>query len=170
MREEQAMKSTNLFRYLTISVAAFILVVVFPGGGTSTARAETKRLVVTVEVFSGRPNPTYEITDPGEIELLREQLRNLPGLPEAEANAAAFSRLGYRGIVIINAAGIAGIPGMVQILAGKVKVFAGGGTEENQFFVDAEGMEKHYLALAIDQGIIPEEMLVRGLVPDPAQM
>jgi len=140
---------------------------VFSVCGMSMAQEKGDKLLVTVEVFSGRPNPTYEITEPGEINRLKDSLANLPALAKTEVDQCAFGRLGYRGIIISNPAGIEGIPGYVQILKGQVQVLS---DSEARFFADAAGLEKRYLGLAKAQGLIAQGLLEEEIVPDPDAM
>jgi hypothetical protein len=163
------MKNSSLFAYLAVAVLTVFLVTGFTVCRTSMAQQNLQEgLVVTVEVFSGRPNPSFMITDPSEIIRLRENLVKLPALATAGGDFSEFGRLGYRGIIITNLVGIEGIPSYVQVLEGKVKVCSG--TKGANFFEDTEGMEKYYLGLAKDRGVIPADLLDRNIVPDPDAM
>ena len=51
---------------------------------------------VTVDLFSGRPNPTFEL-EPDEAERIRRLLGSLPPAPEG-ATPAEPPALGYRGL------------------------------------------------------------------------
>lgn len=136
--------------------------------GTAVAIEKMQKLTVAVEVFSGRPNPSFDITDPGDIARLRESLKGLPVLAMTEEEGFEFSRLGYRGIVITNSSGIEGIPMYVQFLNGKVKVLGAEGGGAN-FFKDTGGLEKYYLGLAKMKGMITD-LLDGKIVPDPDSM
>ena len=61
-----------------------------------------KSLKVEVLVFSGRPNPTFEITDPAEIKEITALLNALPRNAAAQENAGETPVLGYRGIAVEN--------------------------------------------------------------------
>jgi hypothetical protein len=70
---------------------------------------------VTVEVFSGRPDPTFTLSE-AEVADIRRQLE---GMKPAEAPAAGTGRLGYRGIKVESASG----PGWAIIAAdGTIRV------------------------------------------------
>lgn len=58
------------------------------GAGVEAARVE-------LDVFSGRPNPTWTLTDVDDA-ALRQRLRALP----AAAPATLHSDLGYRGLIV----------------------------------------------------------------------
>lgn len=149
---------------------AVLLVVAFSVWGSSMAQNKAERLTVSVEVFSGRPNPTYDITDPGEINRLKDNLSNLPAVAMTGDELMAFGRLGYRGILIRNPAGIAGIPPYVQILEGKVKASFGPKGADSTFFMDTEDLEKRYLGMAKDKGLISPGLFADNIVPDPDAM
>ena len=165
------MKNTSLFKYVAVAVPTVFLVTALAVCGVSMAQQNLQEgLVVTVDVFSGRPNPRFMITEPSDIMDLRDNLANLPALSEALGESPEFGRLGYRGIMIFNQAGIEGIPRYVQILGGKVKVCPGAEGGEVGFFADTGGLEKHYLGLAKEQGLIPLDLLEKEIVPDPDAM
>ena len=125
-------------------------------------------VTVVVEVFSGRPNPTFVLDDAAAIHGLRQAFSALADELPDDAQAAAFGHLGYRGVVIRNPHGIAGIPRYVQVLDGLVLVRdepAGG----SRYLRDTESLEQRYLALAAERGLIAD-LVAAGLVPDPAAM
>jgi len=148
-------------------IATFFIAIAFVCGA-AVAADKTETITVTVEIFSGRPNPSFEITDPAAVSKLREGLKRLPTLAMTEEEAPEFSRLGYRGIVISHTGGVEGIPKYVQVLNGKVKVLGARG-EGTRFFKDASKFEKHYLGLAKTKGLITE-LLDAQFVPDPDTM
>jgi len=123
---------------------------------------------VVVEVFSGRPNPAFTLEDAAALDRLREAFGRLPAEAPESLPAAGFHRLGYRGVVIENPGGIAGLPRYAQVLDGVVLVR----DEANgppRYFRDTESLEKRYLALADERGLI-RDLIAAGLVPDPAAM
>ena len=134
------------------------------------AQENAGKLTVSVQIFSGRPNPSFEIIEANEIAGLKEVLANLPALTVTTEEGYEFNRLGYRGILITNSGGIEGIPRYVQFLNGKVNVVAGASGGVKNFFSDAEGMEKYYLGLAKKKGLIPRDLLDNKIVPDPDAM
>lgn len=55
------------------------------------------KISVQMDVFSGRPNPSWELSPSESGELLKQ----LSLLPEADTNSAVFNdNLGYRGFII----------------------------------------------------------------------
>lgn len=177
------MKHCNIFEYLSIAVLTVFLITGVMVCGTSMAQEDTEvrlntgersktgeKLVVTVDVFSGRPNPSFEITEPNEIIRLRGNLTKLPALAKTGAEFSEFGQLGYRGVLITNPSGIEGIPRYVQVLGGKVKVSSGAKGQDTSFFMDVEAMEKYYLQLAKEKGLIPQDLLDKGILPDPDTM
>jgi len=151
------MKPMKPLAFAAYTVLAFSFLVISFGSESALGNENIKKLRVSIEIFSGRPNPTFEITDAMAIDEFREKLSNLPPAEITDEEKQQFSRLGYRGILINNAAGIEGIPENVQILNGKVKVY-GGKLEEIQFLDDTMGLESNYLDLARQNGLTwPEE-------------
>ncbi len=156
-------KASSLFMIMAAFVIAFSFAC-----GTAVAADKAEKITVTVEIFSGRPNPTFEISDPAAVARLREGLERLPSLSLTEEQGAEFSRLGYRGILITHDGSVEGIPRYIQFLNGKVKVLGARG-EGARFFKDTGKFEKHYLGLAKTKGLITE-LLDEQFVPDPDSM
>lgn len=71
------------------------------GDQNTPAALVTQSLTVEVLIYSGRPNPAFTITDPGEI---REISALIEGLPKAGTAGASSSKsapkLGYQGIAV----------------------------------------------------------------------
>jgi hypothetical protein len=170
------MKNNSLFDYRTIAVLAVLLITWVMFGGTSMAQQNNEvtlnrepKIVVTVDVFSGRPNPSFDITEPTEIARLQDNLTKLPAVMKTAGDIPDFGRLGYRGILIANPSRIKGVPAYVQVLEGKVKVWSTNTGGDARFFTDAAGMEKYYLGLAKDRGLILD-LVNNNIVPDPDAM
>ena len=136
--------------------------------GSAVGSANSEELCVTVEVFSGRPNPKFYISDAEAFDQLGNNLKSLPALGETGDTNHEFSRLGYRGIVIFNDAAIEGIPKFIQFLNGKVKIIEKQGAPAT-FYKDSNNLERYYLGLAKKKGIITD--LIRAeVLPDPDSM
>ncbi len=155
---------------MKLSIKITILLLVFSGMVAAfAANAESgPGVTVTVEVFSGRTNPTFVLDDIAAIHRLRGDFSRLPAESPDGAQAAAFGHLGYRGIVIDNPHGVEGIPRYVQLLDGLVLVRDEAGSAP-RYLRDTGSLEKRYLALAGAEGLI-DELIEAGLVPDPATL
>ena len=129
--------------------------------------AISKGLCVSVEVFSGQPNPNFYISDTEALGQLRANLKSLPAFEASEGANHQFSRLGYRGIVIYNDAAVEGIPVFVQFLNGKVKIIEKAGAPAT-FYEDTNNLEKYCLGIAKKKGLISD--LFEIGVPDPDAM
>jgi hypothetical protein len=155
-------------RIVILLVVFFGMLAVFAATGGPPAAEPAAGLTVTVEVFSGRPNPTFVLDDAAAVDRLRQTFTRMPAEPLDDERAAGFSHLGYRGIVIDNPRGLSGIPRHVQVLDGLVLVRDGAGGACRQFR-DTESLEKRCLVLAAERGLIAE-LIAAGLVPDPSAM
>ena len=89
---------------------------------------------VTLDVFSGRPNPSWRLS-PEEAE---ELVRKLEGLPASDRSPAADD-LGYRGFVVTGLQGPTGSPSQVHVLGGIVTVRSDQGARS---YVDAAEIER----------------------------
>lgn len=91
---------------------------------------------VTLDVFSGRPNPSWTLSPDEEADLARR----LSGLPPSEAPPAAED-LGYRGFTLSGAPVLEGMASDIRIANGVVTVSG----EDVRHLVDVAGIE-HWLA------------------------
>ncbi len=88
---------------------------------------------VTLDVFSGRSNPAWDLSAAERGELAAR----LAGLPPADEPPAADG-LGYRGFVISNPSGEGGLPTEIRVCGGRVSVRGAGG---EYHALDAAGLE-----------------------------
>lgn len=144
------------------------MVTVFAATGGPPATEPGSGVTVTVEVFSGRPNPTFTLDDDTVLQGLRRAFSGPPVEPPDGARAAAFGRLGYRGVVIVNERGVEGIPRYVQALDGLL-LTRDEPAGAPRYFSDTGSLEQRCLALAAERGLIGE-LISDGLVPDPSAM
>src|ERR1700676_3786237 len=89
---------------------------------------------VTLDIFSGRPNPSWTMCADDEKELAR-QLADLPRAGEVPGG----DDLGYRGFVITNHAGQSGLPAEVRVFEGVVTIKSDAGIST---FRDMNHVEK----------------------------
>jgi hypothetical protein len=91
---------------------------------------------VTLDVFSGQPNPSWELTAEEAQELSRRLTRST-----RTDQAPTAQGLGYRGFLIANPERKSGVPAEVRVFAGIVTSQEG---EEITNFLDLDGVE-HWL-------------------------
>jgi hypothetical protein len=100
-------------------------------------------MIVELDVFSGRPNPTW-ILSAKQTEELLEALQNLPlsDKPSPEGG------LGYRGFIIYNTDQAGGLPPHIRIYSGIVTMTDG----RVQSYRDVHNIEHRLLLQASQQG------------------
>jgi hypothetical protein len=101
-------------------------------------------MLVTLEVFSGRPNPSWSLSADEEQELTRR----LQGLPPSGASPAAGD-LGYRGFRIVNNSRRAQLPSEVVVTKGVVTVRDDRGSRH---YADVNGIESWLVEQARQRG------------------
>jgi len=157
-----------LSRIATLVLGVFAMSAAFAATDGPVVAESGSGVKIVVEVFSGRPNPTFTLEDAAALGRLREAFERLPAEGPESAQDTGFNRLGYRGIVIENPRGVAGIPRYAQALNGVVLV-RDEADGASRYFRDTESLEKNLLALAAERGLI-RELIAAGLVPDPGAM
>ena len=100
---------------------------------------------VELDVFSGRPNPWWELADE-EATAIAALLKDLP----SAAPPPSESGLGFRGFAIDIPHGEAGAPTHVRVGSGIVTVEGEGGQE--RYFQDTRGIERRLSDLAERHG------------------
>jgi len=99
---------------------------------------------VELAIFSGRPNPSWQLSA-REINELTSRLSGLPpfGLP------GTASALGYRGFIVSNPEESGGLPARIQVYNGIVSVERSG---QMNFYQDANHLERWLLDCARSHG------------------
>lgn len=101
---------------------------------------------VELDIFSGRPNPSWELTNEEASHLATR----LAGLPTA-APEFAPPALGYRGLVIFNPEGISGLPSQFRIYKGNMTI----DDPESKYYRDSNEIERWLLELGRAHGYGP---------------
>ncbi len=99
---------------------------------------------VELDIFSGRPNPAWELSSQ-EAAALAELLTELPraGQPPAEGG------LGYRGFTLSTPGGSPGLPTWARVYDGVLAVLEHG---EPMYYRDANGIERWLSERAAERG------------------
>ena len=113
------------------------------------------KISIELDVFSGRPNPSWELTASESGELLKQ----LSPLPEADKTQAPFyDGLGYRGFII-------SVPGADTANSSPaiIRIFKGTVLMNDQLFSDRNSVEKKLIEQARNKGFaeIIETMQIR---------
>jgi hypothetical protein len=117
--------------------------------GVLAADVGPTNVTVEVLIFSGRPNPTWQLQDPKPLESLKA---NLNGLPEAfKEEPAGWSRLGFTGFRIRGGETL-GLPGEMRIYQGVIKTGHG---KAARYLKDAVGLEQSLINEAKTQALEP---------------
>jgi hypothetical protein len=101
-------------------------------------------MTVELDVYSGRPNPTWTLTAE-EITTLAARLNGLP----LSDSPPPESGLGYRGFLITNPERAGGLPPRIRVAGGVVMVERDGPL---QIYQDAHGIERWLLRQASQRG------------------
>ena len=102
-----------------------------------------RAIVVTVQIYSGRPDPTFELTDPAEWKTVKEKLPNVDG--GGDNPQITTSRLGYSGFHL-RPRQMPDFPRVTIDAEGNVNLPGGGRKDE-------QGLEDWLLAQARAKGI-----------------
>lgn len=90
------------------------------------AAAQTKApqpsISATISVFSGRPDPTFDIFSPAELDKLRALVKDAAPYTKAVQGSIIRSMLGYRGIVVENRDAVGALPARFAIYNGLIEI------------------------------------------------
>jgi hypothetical protein len=100
-------------------------------------------MIVEFDVFSGRPNPTWNLSEEETFELL-EALQNLPPADKLSRE----NGLGYRGFILSNPDRAGGLAPYIRIYDGIVTMING----HKQSYKDVRNIEHRLLQQASDHG------------------
>jgi len=111
-------------------------------------------MTVELNVYSGRPNPAWELSENERAELVAR----LKDLPVADA-AISDAGLGYRGFVILKLGRTGELPRRIRVYGGIVAMENGG---HPRFYRDTHEIEPYLLEQAAGRGY---GAIVEGILP-----
>lgn len=96
------MKNFNAINVVFALVIIFVLSVTMVAQDVNQPGKASKGLKVTVMIYSGRPNPTFMITDKDVIEKIKKSLTDMPNNSKVKEDTVSPAVLGYKGILVEN--------------------------------------------------------------------
>lgn len=102
------------------------------------------KLIASILIFSGRPNPSWDITKSEDIDTIREKLKDLPLAAKPQ-----WPILGFTGFKIENKR-VVNFPREVNVFKGVVMIRNG---DAYSYFEDANDIEGWLRAQAITHGL-----------------
>lgn len=122
------------------------------------ALAEEKAITVRVLLYSGRPDPMYELVDPQVIEKVKASVTEAKTLDGYDKETVIPANIGYKGILVSNPEKKAGLPVRFAVYKGTIELMDG----QKRFLEDKGGaVEKMLMDEAIRKGVIEETILKR---------
>lgn len=128
-----------------------------PVAAAPTAAEATPRTVrITLLLYSGRPNPSFEVDPAVATQRLAAGLEATRAAEAAAGETVVPGVLGYNGIVVENGANARGLPREMVVYRDRVEVRDG----KTSLRLDAgRQLEAALLKLAIEQKVIDEKTL-----------
>jgi len=151
------LKKTLIF---VVTCGLLLTAVLVPGVLCSDdiALAQEKGITVRVLLFSGRPDPTYELGDSQVIERLKAVVAGAKRLDSYDKESVIPANIGYKGILVSNPEKRAGLPVRFAVYKGTIELMDG----QKRFLEDKGGaVEKMLMDEAIRKGVIDEVILKR---------
>lgn len=146
-----------LRRRLVVAVALMATAALAPRPTTAQQPAASG-VKVTVLLFSGRPDPTFQLTDAAQLAQMGAMLKEAPRQESGGRETILPAILGYKGIVVENPAALAELPRRFAVYGGAIEV----GTERKQFFADpGNRLASFLLESAIERNLIPKSIVSR---------
>ena len=105
---------------------------------------QMQKISVELDIFSGRPNPSWELSSGEVSELARKMTGLIPASKPATAN-----NLGYRGFIVSNPDKIAGLPVKFHVFNGVLTVTEKGSTS---YYNDVNDIENWLIGKAKEHG------------------
>ena len=139
-------------KHLTIFAIVLFLIAGVTLNAQDTAKQE-KGLKVTIMIFSGRPNPTFTITDQSIITKIKDSLGKMPKNEKFCGDTVSPAILGFKGILVENSSEL--LPDMDSVVVHHSKVeFKNKNTTKN--FLEDYALELQDLLVqqALEKGAI----------------
>jgi hypothetical protein len=150
--EETPMTSERLWRMAARGVALAALLL--PGAYEAQERGG---VTVAISVYSGRPDPAFELADGAELERLRTMVERAPASPRAEGRGALQPRLGYRGIIVENRGAAKSLPSRITVYGGYIEIATGDKGSASRLD-EGRALEEYLLALALKRGALTPKL------------
>ncbi|HMK59807.1 MAG TPA: hypothetical protein VK452_01510 [Dissulfurispiraceae bacterium] len=136
--------------------AAVLRTELLPGNGV--AAAKEKSMTVRVLIYSGNPDPTYELSDPQIVAKLKSAFEGSKRLDNFSRESVIPAQIGYKGMLVENPDRIEGIPDRFAVYHGTIEVMG----VQKQFLEDKdEAVEKLLMNEAVSKGAIKDVILKR---------
>ncbi len=167
----KTIRFSGLTIFLTVSFLAHAVLFEVTYAEEEKPPVPERKLVITIDVFSGRPNPVFEVGDLKIISLVEEIFITHLDSTGEEKDLSSFAGLGYRGIHVLNMGCGKTIPAQFHIHKGKINAFISLDKNSGRTSLsDTHGLEKIFLHLAKHQGALPHGLFEEGLIPNPDEM
>jgi hypothetical protein len=115
-------------------------------------------IIVTILLFSGRPDPVYILDNQTLINQIKSGIGTARKVEGFDKETIIPSVLGYKGILVKNPQMRSGLPSQFAVHKGMIEVMG----EQKQFLKDDMGnIEKLLIDEAIRQGVLDEKILLR---------
>ena len=101
------------------------------------------KIEVMLDIFSGRPNPRWQLSEE-QSKVLKLKLSVLPAGEWRKPTA-----LGYRGIRVSNVGGVEGLPERIRAYDGVLAIVD---REETNYYADINGVENWLINQAREEG------------------
>ena len=157
----KVLKDNRIFIYVA---AVLFLLFCFTGDiQVGQAGGEKEGLIITILLYSGRPNPTYVLESKEAMEL-KDLLANARVNDKFEKTSVIPSILGYNGIVADNKGNISGFPLGFAVYGGNIETMDKEKTgNQKQFLVDEDGkVEDFLLDQAMKKNVMGESISPRN--------
>ena len=136
--------------YCVMSVSMSIIIL--SSLASAQEGAAKSALKITIDVFSGRPNPIFYVDDVITINDIRETLVRMTVNAQFTKGSVMPSRLGYRGLIIENPGNISSIPKTTKLYGRNIEIES----DKNRFFIDDGELELLLIGEAIERGVIDD--------------
>jgi hypothetical protein len=136
----------SLKKYSIILFFVILIISIYNSGTImeQNQKKQMQKINVELDIFSGRPNPSWELTS-AEISELTEYMA---GLTPASKSAIA-NDLGYRGFIITNPGKLGGLPVKTHVFNGVLDVNEKGSTN---YYNDVNDIESWLMERAREHG------------------
>ena len=150
------MKQMILAKWLGAIFISSIFFAAMPN--LAVAASDDDGIIVTVLLFSGRPDPVYILDNQTLINKINAGIGKASKVKGFEKETIIPSILGYKGILVKNPERRSDLPSKFAVYKGMIEIM----DEQKRFLMDAEGkIEKMLLDEAIRQGVIEEKILMK---------
>ena len=152
------MKKFSMVQSLVLILAtAVVLVGPLARGPADAQTAQQDRVEVTLSMYSGRPDPRFQLREGKDLDELRARLKSAIRQVDVPRNGVLGPTLqGYRGVVVTSGRDVFGLPARIAMFNQTIELVSG---DQREYVADeGRALERYLIDLALEYKAVDQSL------------